>query len=523
MSQIRQEFLRGCRGCRLNRRRFLAGCAAAAAGAGGLASLATQAAAADAAEKVKVRLVFTHTPSTGPTWPNIGYDYDRRKKELTEKLTQACPDIEFMPVTVMNTRQAKKVLEADKEVDGYLVYMVGIWTGAPQVIAAAGRPTLFVDDLYGGSGEFLTAYASARRSGQKVAGVSSSRFEDVAEAARCFRLLKAPGGSADAFVAACTDARKKSTKPAGDMACASDTVKTVPMEECLKKLRASTILTVGDGWGMPALGKAIEELCGTKVVPVDFKELHEAHQKADRDEARKWADRWIKEAGKVVEPSRDDIENSGAMYVAMREVMRQRNAQAITINCLGGFYGGHLKAYPCLGFCQFNNDGLVGACEADVPSTITMLAIGGLTGRPGFISDPVIDTSKNQIVYAHCVAPTKVFGPDGKANPCHIRSHSEDRKGASMRSLMPLGYMTTTVEIKAVEKRLLLHQAKTVDNIDEDKACRTKLAAEPVGDIDKLFTCWDQWGWHRVTFYGDLKAPVLEFAKAVGLTVVEEA
>jgi L-fucose isomerase-like protein len=295
------------------------------------------------------------------------------------------------------------------------------------------------------------------------------------------------------------------------------------MDECLKKLRASTLLAVGGGWGMPGMGKAIEEVFGTKVVPIEFKELHEAHQKADRDEARQWADRWVKGAEKVVEPTREDIENSGAMCVAMREVMKRHNAQGITINCLGGFYGGHLKAYPCLGFCQFNNDGLVGACEGDLPSTITMLAVGALTGRPGFISDPVIDTSKNQIIYAHCVAPTKVFGPDGKANPYHLRSHSEDRKGAALRSLMPLGYMTTTVEIKPGERRLLLHLAKTVDNIDEDKACRTKLAAEPKGDLDKLLTCWDQWGWHRVTFYGDLREPVQALAKAVGLTVVEEA
>ena len=523
MAHIRQEVGRGCGGCRLNRRRFLAGCAAAAAGASGLVSLADQAAGGEAGAKAKVRLVFTHTPSTGPTWPNIGYDYERRKKELAGKLAQACPDVEFLPVTVMNAGEAKKVLEGDKEVDGYLVYMVGIWTGAPQTIAATGRPTLFVDDLYGGSGEFLIAYAAVRRAGQKVAGISSSRFQDVVEAARCFPLLKAPGGSADAFVDACTETRKKGTKPAGDMACAADTVKTVPIDECLRKLRSSTILAVGGGWGMPGIGKAIDEVFGAKVVPLDFKELHEAHQKADRDEARKWADRWTKDAEKVIEPSREDVENSGAMYVAMREVMQRHNAQAITINCLGGFYGGHLKAYPCLGFCQFNNDGLVGACEGDLPSTITMLVIGALTGRPGFISDPVIDTSKNQIIYAHCVAPTRVFGPDGKTNPCHIRSHSEDRKGASMRSLMPLGYLTTTVEMKPGERRLLLHQAKTVDNIDEDKACRTKLAAEPKGDIDRLFTCWDQWGWHRVTFFGDLKGPIQDLAKTLNLTVIEEA
>jgi hypothetical protein len=34
---------------------------------------------------------------------------------------------------------------------------------------------------------------------------------------------------------------------------------------------------------------------------------------------------------------------------------------------------------------------------------------------------------------------------------------------------------------------------------------------------------WDQWGWHRVTFYGDLKEPVYELADAMGYKVIEEA
>ena len=46
----------------------------------------------------------------------------------------------------------------------------------------AGKPAILVDDLYGGSGQFLIDYAIARRAGRKVAGVSSSRIEDVAEA-----------------------------------------------------------------------------------------------------------------------------------------------------------------------------------------------------------------------------------------------------------------------------------------------------------------------------------------------------
>jgi hypothetical protein len=34
---------------------------------------------------------------------------------------------------------------------------------------------------------------------------------------------------------------------------------------------------------------------------------------------------------------------------------------------------------------------------------------------------------------------------------------------------------------------------------------------------------WDQWGWHRVTFYGDLKESVYALAETLGWKVVEEA
>ena len=467
--------------CALSRREFLGSCATCAAGLSllslqGLEAYAQEAGPMLPGAKARVRLVFTHVPKDQATWPNIGYDYDGRQRDLIGKLNQGCPNIEFLPVTAQSAEEAKKVLEDDKDVDGYLVYMTGIWTGGPQVIAASGRPTLLVDDLYAGSGEFLTAFSAARRNKWKVAGVSSTDFKDVLEAARTF--------------------------------------------ECLKRLQASTMLQVGGGWGGP---EGIQKAFGTTVTPIPFEAINEAYSKADPSEAKKWADRWIKGADKVVEPSRAEIQKSGAMYLALLDVMGQHKAQAITMNCLGGFYGGKITAYPCLGFFQLNNDGFVGGCEGDLKSAMTMLVVGYLTGRPGYISDPVIDTSKNQIIYTHCVSTNKVYGPSGRANPYHIRSHSEDRKGAVVRSLMPLGEMTTTLEIDADKQQILFHQARTVANIDEDKACRTKLAAEVKGDINKLFNFWDTWGWHRVTFYGDLKRPVQHLAGLTGFEVIEEA
>jgi L-fucose isomerase-like protein len=271
------------------------------------------------------------------------------------------------------------------------------------------------------------------------------------------------------------------------------------------------------------MAKEIQRVFGVKVLSMDFKELNFLYQKADRDEAQEHADRWIRLAEKVIEPDRKTIDQCAAMYLAEKALMKKHGAQAITVNCLGGFYGGHITAYPCLGFYQLNNDGLVGGCESDLISALTMVVGTALSGRPGYISDPVIDTAKNQIIYAHCVAPSKMFGPKGPTNPYHVRSHSEDRKGAVVRSLMPLGFLTTTIEIHPSYKKILFHQGKAVDNVDDDKACRSKLAVEVKGDIEKLMNEWDQWGWHRVTFYGDLKEPIRQLADAVKYRFVEEA
>jgi L-fucose isomerase-like protein len=261
---------------------------------------------------------------------------------------------------------------------------------------------------------------------------------------------------------------------------------------------------------------------GLTFVPVGFPEMAAAYDEADPGQARAAAERWIADAEEVVEPEREEIHKSGLVYVGMKKLMDKYGASGISINCLGGFYGGHMKAYPCLGFSQLNNDGLVGGCEADQMSALTMAAMGALAGRPGFISDPVIDTSKNQIIYAHCVAMTKPFGPDGASNPYRIRTHSEDRKGAAVQSLLPAGYLTTTLEINPVTRQVICHQATSAGNNPSDLACRTKLEAVVQGDLEKLTEQW-RMGWHRVTFYGDLKPHAMELCDRLKLEFIEEA
>jgi len=513
----------GCACCGLSRRQVLkAGCASCAAALGLTAAPKLLRAAQDAG-KVRVRILYAlHAPQQPrPDWPNVGFDFVPVMDRINSQLAKRFPGFEFLPTMAQGPDQAKKIVEDDKSaaIDGYLVYQMNCWNRVVQTIATAGKPVLYADFQYAGSGGFLV-YSAAflRNKTPNVGFIGSSNFDDLVEAVKCFEQVK-KGGSAGDFAAAVARVRVARTPKPGDLTCKPDAVKTIPVEECLRRMKEAKILAVRGQNSGPA-----EPIMGIPMEYVSFAEVNEAWKTADKDQARAVADRWQKAAASIVDVSRETLETSAAMYLGMKAVLKKHAAVAITINCLGGFYGGHIHAYPCLGFYELNNEGLVGGCECDVRSTATMVAGNALTqGRPGMISDPVIDTAKRQIIYAHCVASNKVFGPKGGTNPFEILTHSEDRQGASVRSVMPTGYMTTTLEIQPGKKEILFHQGKAVANDPDDRACRTKLCAEPVGDLEKLFTEWDQWGWHRVTFYGDLKEPVFALADAMKWKIVPEA
>ena len=512
-----------CARCPLSRRSFISRAGAVTAGAFGLSSASALLSASEPANKGKLRVIYSlHTEKQDrPDWPNKGFDFKPVMERFNRELPKRCKGFSFEPVTAAGEEQARNILQEDKgkDIEGYIVFQLNCWNRVVQAVAATGKPVLYVDFQYGGSGGFLVYNATfLRERAQNIAFVASSRISDFAAAVDCFATM-AKGGTCADFVQAVAALRLKNTPVASGSAAKPDRVQCLSTHDCVGRLKQCRILAVRD-----QEAGAAGEIAGIQIQHVPFSELNEAWRKADQDQARAIADRWQKTARRVIGVSRETLETSAAMSIAEKALLNKYGAQGITVNCLGGFYGGHIHAYPCLGFHELNNQGLVGGCECDVRSAATMLIGTTLTqGRPGYISDPVIDTAKRQIVYAHCVAPNRMFGPEGHPNPFEILTHSEDRQGASIRSYLPSGYMTTSLEFDNGRKEILFHRAITVGNDRDDRACRTKLCAEPAGDIEKLFRMWDQWGWHRVTFYGDLKEPIYALADALGWKVVEEA
>jgi hypothetical protein len=509
----------------VTRRNFLSSCSACAAciALAPMSIVNTSCSSGSKNKKMKIRILYSlHAPvQTKPDWPNVGFDFNPVMERINTTLAKNFSDFEFIPALATGPEDAEKIAEKDVPdlIDGYIVYQMNCWNQVVKTIAKTGKPVLYVDFQFGGSGGFLVYTSSfLREHTQNVGFVASSRMEDLLAAVNCFKIVN-KGGTAAEFVAATAKSRINSTKTPGNYALKTNNIQSLTPEECVRRLKSSKILAARDQKSAIA-----DPIMGIPLEYIPFSEVNAAWSEANKDESAGIVERWKKSALEIVNIPHETLMTSAAMYLGMKSVLKNHDANAITINCLGGFYGGQIHAYPCLGFHELCNEGLIGACECDVQSAATMLAFSTMTnGRPGFISDPIIDTSKRQIIYTHCVASNKVFGPQGETNPFRIMTHSEDRSGASVQSILPVNYLTTTIEINKERNEILYHQAVSVDNNPDDRACRTKLCAEPLGDIEKLFTMWDKWGWHRVTFYGDLKEQVLSLGDAVGWKVIEEA
>ena len=467
-----------------------------------------------------MRVGLVSLSKQGASWPHPEFDVQAREREILALLSEGCPGIEFVPVAVREPSDVQKAVAMKDRVDGYLVHCISLsWnlTSAITTIGKVGKPTIVADEFLGGSGIFLVGYSRFCRQGIPGVGVATTRPSDLVAVARCFADLE-PGTTPASFARHCQQVYRKTFAAPGTTKCVDDRVPLTDIGQCVERLKKSRFLIVGRGKS----GQE-EDFLGAKGIYVGFDEFGAIYDKVNRDQAREWADRWSKQADKVVEPTPERIHEAGAVYLATLELLRRYGTDTVTMNCLGGFDSGKLAAYPCLGFMQLLNDGGHGVCEAMPDDTVSMLMARILTGRPSYISDPVLDTSKNQVVYAHCVATTKAFGPDGKANKFRIRTlHNHDPRGACAQSFLPEGYMTTSFRTNASRKQMVIHQAKAVGNLDSERGCRTQLIGEVRGDIGKLFRQWDNFSWHRVTVYGDVKEPLIEFGKALGLSVVEE-
>jgi L-fucose isomerase-like protein len=291
------------------------------------------------------------------------------------------------------------------------------------------------------------------------------------------------------------------------------------------RMRQTRILAWGGPHGSAAACSAdeVKKKLGAELVVVPHERVMGLFKGIDDKAAEAEAQGyWISQARKIVEPKTPEIIDSARLYLAVRDLMIQEKARAIcSVHCMGNPRG-------CLTFSKLNDQGLVGACEGDIDSTLTMLLFSYAFRVPGFITDPVIDAAKNAMIHFHCTSSTKMDGPGGQRLPFTIRSQTDTRGGVALEVENRVGQPVTCAKLVNLDTMLVV-TGKITETSTSPLACRTQFT-QSVPDARRLFLNWGggvikgdvMTLLHRAVFYGDHRKALDDLSTLMGFKVVEE-
>ncbi|MCD6563868.1 MAG: hypothetical protein J7K23_08165 [Thermoproteales archaeon] len=303
-----------------------------------------------------------------------------------------------------------------------------------------------------------------------------------------------------------------------------DLIKKIRILYTFKKIKETKYILVTDKDIILEKAEELKNKFGFEYIRVNMDELSSYYENIPYTEAEQKATEFIKKSIGIIEPKLNEIIDAYRLYLAMKKMIKDKKADGITIDCLSLFGRNGLSAYPCTGFSLLNSEGIPAACEGDVFSLLMMFIYKYLGDKPSFISDPVIDISKNTVVHAHCVAPIKFDGI--REYPYIIRSHAEDNKSVSLEvKYDDIGSVVTVANI--VEDNMVVSLGKVLGNPEINRGCRTKIEIS-VENAYKILENWhasdhvSAFGLHRVLATGNWYYELKELSKLMGLNFIEE-
>ena len=277
----------------------------------------------------------------------------------------------------------------------------------------------------------------------------------------------------------------------------------------------------------------LEEVFGLEIVDVLVDEINEEREKADRKEAKKIADTWVREAKEVrwKEIGEEQIGMSAQLYLATVKLMKKYNCDAVTMSIGPVLNIGKMPVRPPLAEMELAKSGIVTSCESLIDCLITQLLGFYITGKLSFLGDVLTsgwlgtDLVNATFAIGHCYAPINPHGNDRV--PYIIRNHAITPSTIGIQVELPVNETVTVVKVSVYDKKISVFTGQTVDGRalykDFDNiACRTKVVVKT--NNEKPMKNYDQaiFGCHRVVFYANFREEIKDLATLIGFDVIEE-
>ena len=231
------------------------------------------------------------------------------------------------------------------------------------------------------------------------------------------------------------------------------------------------------------------------------------------------ADDYMRRARKVTGATKQDIINGVKSYYVAGKILKDEQADAITMDCLGAL--GKIKvSLPCIAWSRMNDDGIPAACEADYGAVASHIITQYLFDRPGFQQDPVADTADDSIIGAHCSCPTKLNGFASGPEPFDIMHHHGNRD-AVPRTLWLKGQRVTSIDLlpgkgdtsseSYTPSKVLISAGTVLENMDVPPSGGCVVAGKVKFDGNQEVLSFP--GFHQIFFYGDYKHRMKDFCQ----------
>jgi hypothetical protein len=377
--------------------------------------------------------------------------------DITRRLQKACDGVDFVVRDLTQDARLESVLNEVKDLkklnyDGVIIY------GWPRdyALLRTGLPTINVAIV----NDFMnTPYPLFKKNRVVSAFLDPWRFcADPAVSERMFRDL-------------------------------ANKVKLIRM---LKRMKTERILTVTDSpyvnvtYGdalknMPAgynetILAAIDETFGTQVTKIGTREVA-----ADKEIQHLWnhaspaaneiAQRWIRNAKKMINTIESEVVRSAKVYLAMEMLMEKHAAtsMAFHIRSLTNNPRREDLVYPALATSEFQLHNTVAKCQSHLNIILSEMMLQYSYRRPSMLGDYSVDTYNNTSIVQHCEGPWNAWG-DTRRVPYILTDHRERRiRGRSMTGvgaaswiLYPPDEPVTMWQIDVQSKEVLLHTGTTV-------------------------------------------------------------
>jgi len=197
----------------------------------------------------------------------------------------------------------------------------------------------------------------------------------------------------------------------------------------------------------------------------------------------------------------------GALYIygALLRLTQKYNLSGLTVRCFDLL--GAVRNTSCLALALLNRDGIIGACEGDIPALLSMAILKLLTGKSGFQANPSsIDVGRNEIIFAHCTIPFNMV------ESYVYDSHFESGLGVAIRGVVPIGN-ATIFKVSGDLNLYFVSNATIKNNLACPHLCRTQITIHPEKSVQYFLT--ESIGNHHIIVNGHYTDLVEQFFREI--------